>query len=101
MPDVASWRRLLRRFWSAVLDSWSNHPAMDLILAASIISGHLYLVYHFRHGNVLSWADQQQRLAIYAAGAGIMSLIAGFAGNGVTQYGGASGRLIAQIRKYY
>lgn len=101
MPNVSNERGLVSRVRASVLDFWSNHPAADLAMAGMVVGGHVLLVYHFKHGNILSWADQQQRLAIYAAGAGIMSLIAGFAGNGITQYGGASSRLIAQIRRRY
>ncbi|MDI5937191.1 MULTISPECIES: hypothetical protein [unclassified Micromonospora] len=77
---------------------WSDHPNVDLALCLLFVGGHAFVVYKLGHGNVLHWADQSQRLAIYSAGAGVMSLIAGFAGTAIAAYGSSSGPVVTALR---
>lgn len=94
----ANWRQL---FWAMIRHPagfWSDHPSVDLALCALLVGGHATLVYHFGHGNVLHWADQGQRLAVYSAGAGVMALIAGFAGTAIATYGSSSGPTVTELR---
>jgi hypothetical protein len=88
----------LQRASVRLMNTWSDRPSSDLFIAAFLIANHIYLVYVVRVGNILHWADQSQRLAVYAAGAGMMSLIAGFTGTAIAQYGSSSGPVVAAIR---
>lgn len=81
-----------------LMNMWSDKPTVDLLLMAVLVGLHLSLVYLLGMGNVLHWADQAQRLAVYAAGAGMMSLIAGFTGTAIAQYGSSSGPVVTAIR---
>lgn len=98
IADRRTFAELLRRRFRRPLDVWSNHPATDLSLAAILVGIHLYLVYGLDMGNVLHWAKSEQRLALYAAGAGIMALIAGFTGTAIAQYGSSSGPIVNALR---
>ncbi|MEV7229683.1 hypothetical protein AB0M79_22050 [Polymorphospora sp. NPDC051019] len=86
------------RLWRRAFDHWSEHPSIDLPLVATIVGVHLLIVYGVGIGNVLAWADSGQRTDVYAAGAGITALIAGFTGTAIAQYGSSSGPLISALR---
>jgi uncharacterized membrane protein len=88
----------LQRTSVRLMNIWSDWPSSDLLIAAFFVASHLFLVYVVEAGNILHWADQSQRLAVYAAGAGMMSLIAGFTGTAIAQYGSSSGPVVAAIR---
>jgi hypothetical protein len=84
-----------------LLNGWSNKPVVDLAIAGIAVAIHAFIVFRFQMGDVLAWADQPQRLAIYAAGAGLMGLIGGLTGNAITQYGSATGSLIEALRQQH
>lgn len=91
------------RQWSAsvterCVDAWAERPAADLVLSLSVIAVHVVCVWRFSALKMLPWADGSQRLAVYAAGAGMMSLIAGFAGTAIAVYGSASGSVVRELR---
>ena len=92
----------IREVWRvgvrAVLNSWSNHPSLDSLLVSVALGGHLLVVYRWDKGNVLAWAESSQRVAIYAAGAGVAALIAGFTGTTIAQYGSSTGPLVRELR---
>ncbi|MFI6254557.1 hypothetical protein ACIBCL_00400 [Micromonospora zamorensis] len=92
------WPAFLRRTFVKFMNVCTDRPTLDLLVVAVIVGGHALLVYRFHTGNVLHWADQSQRLAVYAAGAGMMSLIAGFTGTAIAQYGSSSGPVVSAIR---
>ena len=83
------------------LDWWGEHPVLDIILTAIIVTGHWVEVYQGKHGDLLAWAGTSGQTATFAAGAGVMSLIAGFAGIGITQYGTSSGDAMDYVRREY
>jgi hypothetical protein len=87
------------RTW--VGNQWSNHPSVDLPVAAVVVAIHAILVYRYNVSNVLGLAESSQRLAIYAAGAGTTSLTAGFAGTAIAVYGSSSGKVVADLRARY
>lgn len=79
---------------------WSDHPSTDLLVVA-LVALHFIEVAKWGHGDVLSWSPASNRVAIYAAGAGVMSLIAGFAGTAIAQYGSSSGPIVHVLREMY
>lgn len=83
------------------LDWWGNHPALDIILTALVTGSHWLMIYEGKFGDILAWAGTTGQTATFAAGAGVMSLIAGFAGIGITQYGTASGDAMDYVRREY
>lgn len=89
------------RFFVAVIDKWTNKPGVDLLLVLAILGLHLYLFRYFGVKAILPWSDSPQRLAVYAAGAGMASLIAGFAGAAIAVYASSSGATAVQIRKSF
>src|ERR1700733_1846740 len=83
------------------LDWWGSHPILDIVLTALIVIVHWAEVYHGKHRDVLAWIGTTGQTATFTAGAGVMSLIAGFAGIGITQYGTTSGDAMDYIRREY
>lgn len=65
---------------------WSEHPGIDYFLAALPVCAHLYLVLVQNKGDVLLWVESTQRLALYAAGAGVVATIGGLAAIAVALY---------------
>jgi hypothetical protein len=102
MPELPGslnlWKHRFRRAVVWVMNFWSDHPTFDMLLVVTLIGTHLLIVYRFDSGNVLHWTNQSQRLAVYAAGAGTMSLIAGFTGTAIAQYGSSSGPIVTALR---
>lgn len=92
---------IIRAVAHRTLDSWSSRPSIDLAMAVLVVGGHAILVYGRHTGDILQWANQSQRLSVYAAGAGMMSLIAGFAGTAIAQYGSSSGPVVAVLRSLH
>lgn len=95
---ASGWSPFLRRWTIKAMNSWSDRPTFDLLIAAALVGAHAVLVYRYKMGNVLEWADQAQRLAVYASGAGLMSLIAGFTGTAIAQYGSSSGPVVSALK---
>lgn len=89
------------RIKAAVMDRWTDHPSADLLATLIIAGSHFAVVKVYRHGDILSWPSTDGRIATYAAGAGVMSLIAGFTGTAIAQYGSSSGRIIDALRKSF
>lgn len=83
------------------LDWWGSHPSLDTIMTAVIVVIHWTEVYQGKRGDILAWAGTSGQTATFAAGAGVMSLIAGFAGIGITQYGTSSGDAMDYVRRKY
>lgn len=98
LKSNGSWSDALHNLRFRLLNRWSNQPGVDIVLAGFAVGVHALLVFQVGIGDVLGWADQTQRLAIYAAGAGMMSLIAGFTGNAIAQYGSSTGPLFSSLR---
>lgn len=90
--------QILRNMTDRPGNLWSDHPSIDLVLAGVVVGCHAFIVYQRHVGDVLRWGDQEQRLAVYAAGAGIMALIAGFTGTAIAQYGSSSGPVVTALR---
>lgn len=83
-------------------DELSAHPLIDLLAAAVATAGYFTISHLWLPSiSVLAIADLQQRLAVYAAGAGIMSLIAGFSGTAIAQYGSSSGPVVESLRLHH
>lgn len=86
---------------SALGNAWANKTFVDL-LAAFVLTGiHLVVALNWGHGNVLSWPSTEGRIATYAAGAGVMALIAGFTGTAIAQYGSSSGNVVNMLRQSF
>jgi hypothetical protein len=94
----SSWQTLLARPLQRPLNLWSDHPPVDLVIVGLLMAAHLWLVYGQGHGNVLGWAGQGQRLALYGAGATMITIIAGFVGTAIAQYGSSSGPVVTALR---
>lgn len=83
-------------------DRLAAHPTVDLVVAAAMtISYFLAVRVRAPWIDVLAFADSEQRLAVYAAGAGVMSLIAGFSGTAIAQYGSSSGPVVEALRQVH
>lgn len=83
-----------------VRDWLAAHPTVDVGVIATFLVGYHFLVVKWNpQTNVLGSADPQQRVAVYAATAGIASLLAGFSGTAIAQYSSATGWLIDSVRK--
>lgn len=82
------------------LDFIAKHPVIDTAATTIIIGGHWLIVHWYHFGNVFSWSGTAGDTAVFAAGAGIMSLIAGFAGVGITQYSSLTGEITNKLRKF-
>jgi hypothetical protein len=83
------------------LNIWSDHPSVDLLLATAVVGTHVWIVYHEHVGNVLHSDNQGQRLAVYGAGATMVTIIAGFIGTAIAQYGSSSGPIVNALRSTY
>src|ERR1700722_15348200 len=83
------------------LDWWGKHTFLDIVLTAIAVIAHWAIIYHGGHGDFLAWIGTTGQVATFAAGAGVMSLIAGFAGVGITQYGTAPGEAMDYVRREY
>jgi hypothetical protein len=94
----SNWRTLALGYLRRPLNRWSDYPSVDLLLTATAVSAHAVVVYRLDAGNVLHWANQSQRLGLYAAGAGMMALIAGFTGTAIAQYGSSTGPVVTALR---
>lgn len=94
----SSWRTLLANRLRRPLNVWSDHPTVDLALAGTLVGVHAWVVYQQDSGNVLAWASQGQRLAVYGAGATMITIIAGFIGTAIAQYGSSSGPVVTALR---
>lgn len=88
----------LRRRASRFVAPWAEHPSLDLVVAAVIAVGATAISIVWNLKNPLGSASQSQRLAVYAAGAGAMSLIGGFAGTAIAQYGSSAGPIVTALR---
>jgi len=84
-----------------ILDWWGNHPAFDVVVTVMVVGIHWIIIYDDKHGDILAWAGISGQTATFASGAGVMSLIAGFAGIGVTQYGTSAGDAMDYLRREY
>jgi hypothetical protein len=85
-----------------LMDELAAHPLIDLLAAAATTAGYFTISLLWLPSiSVLAIADAQQRLAVYAAGAGIMSLIAGFSGTAIAQYGSSSGPVVEALRIHH
>jgi hypothetical protein len=82
---------------SKIANGWTDHPLADLLVLL-VVGAHLLSVVIWQRGDVLAWSSTGNRLATYAAGAGAMSLIAGFAGTAIAQYGSSSGPIVNALR---
>jgi hypothetical protein len=85
-----------------VVDRIAARPSLDLLVALAITAAY-FLTIHFRAPqlNLLAFAEASQRLAVYAAGAGLASLIAGFSGTAIAQYGSSSGPVVEALRQVH
>jgi hypothetical protein len=101
------WRRpaqpsaQLVRWFVKLGDWWSDHPATDFIPVCIIVGFHFSVVQGLKHGDFLSWPSTEGRIATYAAGAGVMALIAGFTGTAIAQYGSSSGPIVDALRRSF
>lgn len=86
---------------SKIGDTWSDHPAVDFFAVLLIVGSHFVAVKLSGHGDFLSWPATEGRIATYAAGAGVMSLIAGFTGSAIAQYGSSSGPIVDVLRRTF
>lgn len=82
-----------------VSNFWGAHPALDLPLVAGVGSFYIILVKYFPLLDLISGMSLSNRMAMYAAGAGVMALISGFAGIAISQYGSSSGKLVDSLRR--
>jgi hypothetical protein len=89
------------RLLGRCLDWWGGHPTFDIVLTIIVVGAHWLMVYQGKFGDILAWAGTTGQTATFAAGAGVMSLIAGFAGIGITQYGTSSGEAMDYVRREY
>lgn len=99
--NATPWRTLFVLRFRKIMDVWAGRPSTDMIIAAVAVGIHATIVSRLHSGNVLAWANQAQRLGLYAAGAGMMALIAGFAGTAIAQYGSASGPVVSALRSVH
>lgn len=81
------------------LDFVAKHPIIDVAATTIIIGGHWLIVHTYHWSDVFSWSGTTGETAVFAAGAGIISLIAGFAGVGITQYSSLTGEFTNRLRK--
>jgi hypothetical protein len=91
----------IRELGSEAREFWNRHPTLDVAISFILLSIHLLLVYLWGVSNILGGAESQQRLTVYGAGAGVMSLIAGFTGTAIAQYSGSSGPAIYILRQQF
>jgi hypothetical protein len=85
----------------ACIDFWSGRPVLDVIVTAAVLLAHWLTVHETRRGDILAWTGISGQTAIFTTGAGVMSLIAGFAGVGIALYSSASGETVELVRKAY
>lgn len=83
------------------LDWWGKHTSLDIALTAIAVVAHWAIAYEGKHGDFLVWIGTSGQTATFTAGAGVMSLIAGFAGVGITQYGTAPGDAMDYVRREF
>lgn len=81
-------------------NAWTDHPSTDLLVSI-LVGFHFWEVVRWGHGDILAWSSTDNRVAAYAAGAGVMSLIAGFAGAAIAQYGSSSGPIVSLLREKF
>lgn len=81
------------------LDSWADKPVLDAVIMATVLCAHWWAVRETRRGDLLAWTGTTGQTAIFATGATVMSLVAGFAGVGLLLYSSAAGNAADLIRK--
>lgn len=88
-----------RRPAAALLDRWSEHPAVDNLAAGLVLGAHLLVVVTTRHGDLLGWSNVQERREIYTAASGVAAIIFGFSTVAANRYADASGQRMKVLRK--
>jgi hypothetical protein len=78
-------------------DRLAAHPGLDLVTAAVLMASYLMAVKLWPIVSVLAHADTQRRMAVYGTGATVISLIAGFSGTAIAQYGSSSGPIVGGL----
>jgi hypothetical protein len=63
---------------SQLKDRWLDHPRVDLVVAMVTAAGHAVVAVETRHGDLLLWAGNGRRAAVYTATAGVAALVAAF-----------------------
>lgn len=83
------------------ISGWiSEHPSIDLAVAAAILTAHV-TVTRRGHGDLLAWLDSAQRQAVYGAGAGVVAVLGGLTAIALAQYRAATGDRSTAIRRLY
>lgn len=80
---------------------WSEHPATDYAIVATMLGGHLAVVLVTGAGDVLAWVESAQRQALYAAGAGVVAVIGGLSAIALSVYQGLSGGRSSAVKRLY
>jgi len=84
------------------LGGWlSEHPSVDVALALLVVAVHLAVTHIWGRGDVLAWIEPQQRQTLYAAGAGVVSVLGGLAAIGLALYQTAGGARARAVRRHY
>lgn len=81
-----------------VRDRLAAQPGLDLAVAAVLTVSYLVAMKLWPSLSVLAHAETERRMAIYGTGATVISLIAGFSGTAIAQYGSSSGPIVGALR---
>lgn len=84
-----------------VRNLWSERPALDWIVAATVIGTHLLYCYTTNGDPFHSSLETDRRKDIYTTVASASALIGGFGTAAISQYATANGRRMLEIRRRF
>lgn len=80
---------------------WSEHPFVDYVTVAFVTASHILVVVLLGMGDVLAGTDLDQRLELYAASAGVVSVIGGVTSVALALYQSLGGERGGAVRRHY
>ena len=79
----------------------SEHPAVDVLLAAAVTAMHILVVARTGRADVLSWVESPQRQTLYGAAAGVIAIIGSLGAIALAQYHPGDGDRSKAVRRLY
>jgi hypothetical protein len=81
-----------------VRDLWADNPWIDYAITAVVMVVYILVTVLAKHGDWLRWIGVDQQLAVYGAGATVISILGGFSAIAVSVYLASSGERARAVR---
>lgn len=86
----------------AAIAGWaSEHPGLDVVLAALTVSAHVVLISRIKTADIMYSIPVDQRVTTYATGGQVIATLGGLAAIAVTIYQTASGNRALATRRHF